>query len=394
MMKSHDTSYGRSPLDGHVPRTSSLNPCAEIFRPKVSLEEALPEVFVEPCHGWQVAENTLAFKTDAEHYVVKTDLDGCSSPCHAQQDPEPGLVCAQPAESISDGPTTEHDSNDSGAEVHSGVFDVQSARGVCDDVAGDMQKIDAWSESASGDGEHKEQLSAEYLDTKFSDLKTLMAEAQNGGARFAEQPQAAESALEDGTVKTCNIEALSGSCGSDVVTARAPVSSDLSSLKVPDVQVDREPTVVAQPFAARNIPSTRDSACRTDAHADEHDDRGDAYDILEETRRITVMSRFAMLIRGLPHMAIMGWVYDGPLARLTRPASWQKLESLQGIGAMGTIALHGGMVVGALQQHNPDSAATVGGLVDEAADVLSEHWAAQDMHGRNLQVEYNKVLVQ
>ncbi len=76
-------------------------------------------------------------------------------------------MCVQPARSMSEGPTTVHESNDIGAAVRSDVFDVQCACVVCDDVSGDMLKIDVFSESASEDGEHQEQSSAEDVDAKF-----------------------------------------------------------------------------------------------------------------------------------------------------------------------------------------------------------------------------------
>ncbi len=176
--------------------------------------------------------------------------------------------------------------------------------------------------------------------------------------------------------------------------ALAGVGDDGDTIDVHARELDGMPM---PPFSANPESRLQVEASDSDDEYGVNDlvDGYDAYDTLETVRRSTLTSRFAKVVRDIPEMDVMDWVSDGTLARLTDSAKWQPMDSLLGTSSRGIIALHGEMVVGAVKEHvvgRLHRAATIGIIVDEAATVLSELWTAENLHEKNLRIEYDTVL--
>ena len=117
-------------------------------------------------------------------------------------------------------------------------------------------------------------------------------------------------------------------------------------------------------------------------------------EILEMTRRCTPLPIFARLVRGLSCEVVTDWVMGGNLKRLTDVQAWRTTDSLECIGNLGIVELHGDMVMEVIDRCTDccTRVTTVGCLADAAITVLARHWAPECSRFQNFRDHYDEIL--
>lgn len=219
-------------------------------------------------------------------------------------------------------------------------------------------------------------------DTTIADSSTASTPGASGATSTATDPKEATStATDSSTVSPV------ASSGHHLVYARPLDPKENEALKN---VVDARPLV---PKDDKNlVPAVEALVARPLDPKDDTNLEADD-EILEMTRRCTPLPTFARLVRGLSCEVVTDWVMSGNLRRLTDAQAWRTTDSLECIGDLGIVELHGDMVMEVIDRCTDccTRAITVGCLADVAITVLARHWASECSRFQNFRNHYDEI---